>query len=350
MAIRPISTVAFWTRYFALRFLDEKCQPPLVGPVLAKVDSSWESRLPMQFLEEPDGNKVRRHRVRVGVRPQPAAPAESPQLRLAQAKAVFTDPRVRKAISLAVDRVRLGQQMWGEGFYVFDGPVAAGIPRWALPYDELIKEPGYRWKQAEREEDIAEAKRLWAAGGGESLEPTDERVVVYAGVPDYIVQVWPQFQKMIRDTLGYELNGHVDSSGYTELDQCSLAKSCIFGFNYDNAWIDLDDWTYPYYHTTGSKNPFNLSDPTLDEMLEAQRAEFDFERRQQLGYEISTTCWTRSTPCCAGYRIPGPTPCGTTGGTTGLRPGLATASCWSTSGWTTVTPTSRGDPPSSRLA
>ena len=86
--------------------------------------------------------------------------------------------------------------------------------------------------------------------------------------------------------LGYELKGHVDSSGYTELDQCSLAKSCIFGFNYDNAWIDLDDWVYPYYHTTGSKNSFNLSDPTLDEMLEAQRAEFDFKRRQQLGYEI----------------------------------------------------------------
>jgi peptide/nickel transport system substrate-binding protein len=198
----------------------------------------------------------------------------------------WKDARLRKAISLAVDRVRLGQQLWGEGFYVFDGPVVAGITRWALPYDELIKKPGYRWTRAEREEDVAEAKRLWEAAGGESIEPLDERVVVYAGIPDFIPKVWPQFQKMFSDNLGYQLNGHVDSSGYTELDQCFLAKSCLFSLGYDNGWIDLDDFVYPYYHTDGAKNSFNLSDPTLDEMLEAQRAEFDFERRRELGYEI----------------------------------------------------------------
>jgi peptide/nickel transport system substrate-binding protein len=203
-----------------------------------------------------------------------------------RAQTPFKDPRLRQAISLAVDRVRLGQQLWGEGFYVFDGPVAAGITHWALPYDELIKKPGYRWTRAEREEDVAEAKRLWAAAGGESLDPTDEDLVVYAGIPDTVPKVWPQFTKMISDNLGFELNGHVDSSGYTELDKCTLIKSCIFTFNYDNGWIELDDWLYPYYHTDGVKNSFGISDPKLDEMLEAQRAEFDYERRLQLGYEI----------------------------------------------------------------
>jgi peptide/nickel transport system substrate-binding protein len=198
-------------------------------------------------------------------------------------KTPFGDVRLRKAVSLMIDRFRLGQQWYGEGFYVMDPPVGAAITQWALPYDELIKKPGYRFTRAEREEDIAEAKRLWEAAGGNAIGPVD---TVVAGIPDIIPKVWPQFQKMFSDNLGYELDGHIDSSGYTELDQCFLAKSCVFSLGFDNGWIDLDDWVYPYFHTNGVKNSFNLSEPKLDELLEAQRAEFDFERRQQLGYEI----------------------------------------------------------------
>jgi ABC-type transport system substrate-binding protein len=55
---------------------------------------------------------------------------------------------------------------------------------------------------------------------------------------------------------------------------------------YDNGWIDLDDWLYPYFHSTGPKNSFGLSDPEVDRLLDAQRAEFDIAERQRLGYEI----------------------------------------------------------------
>jgi len=50
--------------------------------------------------------------------------------------------------------------------------------------------------------------------------------------------------------------------------------------------IDLDDWLYPYFHSQGVKNSFMLADAELDRLLDAQRAEFDFQKRQQLGYEI----------------------------------------------------------------
>jgi peptide/nickel transport system substrate-binding protein len=56
--------------------------------------------------------------------------------------------------------------------------------------------------------------------------------------------------------------------------------------SYDNGWLDPDDYLYPYFHSTGSKNSFNLSDPTLDQMLEAQREEFEAERRKELVYDI----------------------------------------------------------------
>ena len=66
----------------------------------------------------------------------------------------------------------------------------------------------------------------------------------------------------------------------------SLEKRLVFTLAFDNGWIDLDDWLYPYFRTGGSKNSFNLSDARLDQMLDWQRAEFDLEERRQLGYEI----------------------------------------------------------------
>jgi len=55
---------------------------------------------------------------------------------------------------------------------------------------------------------------------------------------------------------------------------------------FDNGWIDLDDWVYPYFRTGAPKNSFRVSDPELDSLLDAQRREFDSERRKELGYEI----------------------------------------------------------------
>ena len=51
-------------------------------------------------------------------------------------------------------------------------------------------------------------------------------------------------------------------------------------------WIDLDDWVWPYFHSAGTKNSFLISDSKLDGMLDAQRGEFDRQKRQQLGYDI----------------------------------------------------------------
>jgi peptide/nickel transport system substrate-binding protein len=65
-----------------------------------------------------------------------------------------------------------------------------------------------------------------------------------------------------------------------------LQKRIVLLLSYDNGWLDPDDYLYPYFHSTGSKNSFNLSDPTLDQMLEGQREEFDVERRKELVYDI----------------------------------------------------------------
>jgi len=200
------------------------------------------------------------------------------------AVALFKDFRLRQAISIAVDRNRMGQAMF-QGFFVPGSPVGQAIRTWAMPYEELLRKPGYRFKREEREEDLRNARQMWEAAGGPSIGPVE---AIYAGVPASVKNYWPQVERALSEVLGLELDSHMDPTGYTEIAQCLLEmRPCgMFGMGYDNGWIDLDDWVYPYFYTGAPKNTFNLSDPALDEMLDAQRAEFDLERRRQLGYEI----------------------------------------------------------------
>jgi peptide/nickel transport system substrate-binding protein len=200
----------------------------------------------------------------------------------AAATTPFKDLRLRKAVNLAIDRNRMGQQMFRQWFYLV-GPVPGAIERWAMPQADLLREPGYRFDPQEREEDLAEARKLWEAAGGPAI---GKFIITYAGIPAYLRDFFPQFQAMLREVLGAETEGDLDITGYTKLAQGALEKRIIFSLSYDNGWNDLDDWVHPYFHTGGPKNSFNLSDPKLDRMLEAQREEFDQEARRQLGLEI----------------------------------------------------------------
>jgi peptide/nickel transport system substrate-binding protein len=194
----------------------------------------------------------------------------------------FKDLRLRQAINIAVDRTRIGQLIQG-GVYNIGSPVSQAIRKWALPLDELSKRPGYRFRREEREADLVDAKALWEAGGGASVGTVE---CLYAGTPETVKNAFPQFQKMLADNLGLELKGRLDATGYTEIAQAALQKRLIFVLGFENGANDLDDFVYPYFHSSGPKNSFMLADPRLDEMLEGQRAEFDEARRQQLGYEI----------------------------------------------------------------
>jgi peptide/nickel transport system substrate-binding protein len=198
------------------------------------------------------------------------------------AKTPFKDLRLRQAINIAVDRSHLGQ-LFFKGIFTIGCPVSQAVQKWALPLDELTKRPGYRFKREEREADLVDAKQLWEAGGGASVGTVE---CMYGGVPESVKNVFPAFQRMLAENLGLEIRGRLDATGYTEIAQAGLQKRLIFLFGYDNGNNDLDDYLYPYFHSTGPKNSFMLADPQLDQMLDGQRAEFDEARRRELGYEI----------------------------------------------------------------
>jgi len=195
----------------------------------------------------------------------------------------FKDIRLRRALNIAIDRNRMGQSMY-KGYFVLGSPVGQAIKPWRLPMEELIKKPGYRFERGEREQDLTDARQMWEAAGGLDIEPVK---AIYTAIPAWVKNYWPQVEREVNEVLGLELKSHMDPTGYTEIVQCLFEKraECLFGMAYDNGWIDLDDWLYPYFHSTGSKNSFNLSDPELDRLLDSQRAEFDVEKRRQLGFD-----------------------------------------------------------------
>jgi peptide/nickel transport system substrate-binding protein len=205
----------------------------------------------------------------------------------------FKDERLRQAIHLAVDRQKIGEQMFpgapGLKGFLADGPVAWPITAWALPQSQLLQKPGYRADQAGRAQDLANAKQLWAAASGPSSIK-----FIFAGVPSYIPdKARPEIVQELQAALGLNAQVDIDPTGYNGLAQAFLhdaadETSGVYpgSFGFDNGWIDLDDWVYPYFHTGGTKNSFLISDSKLDSMLDGQRAEFDHQKRQSLGYDI----------------------------------------------------------------
>ncbi len=207
-------------------------------------------------------------------------------------KSPLKDVRLRKALHLAVDRQTIGEQMFpnppGLRSFLVAGPITYPMVLWAIPQSELEKRPGYRSDKAGRNEDIAEAKKLWSAASGPS-----SLKVIFAGIPTYIPQkALPEFKRQLQQAFGVTVQDEVDATGYTTLAQCLLHNTadadqgtCAFTWGYDNGWIDLDDWLYPYFHTGGTKNSFLLSDPKLDDILDKQRGEFDRQKRRQIGLD-----------------------------------------------------------------
>jgi ABC-type transport system substrate-binding protein len=194
----------------------------------------------------------------------------------------FNDWRVRRALHLGIDRQEVVDVI-GSGAWVKVGPVNSAISYWALPDDELLASPGYRTGK-QREADITEARQLYEAAGKPKIPQ-----IWFADIPAYIPRFAPTYLQTIQRNLGIEEDIKYQTVPYSRIaeglnnQECDQA-SMTWGF--DNGWVDLDDWVFPYFRTDGSKNSFEISDPNLDVLLDKQRTEFDIEARRQIGYEI----------------------------------------------------------------
>jgi peptide/nickel transport system substrate-binding protein len=180
-------------------------------------------------------------------------------LALAQDKPPFNDVRVRRAISMAIDRQRQVDTIY-EGH---------GILGWGIPYIYFQDKaptaaqlgPYWQYKPAEARKLLAEA------GHAKGFETT---LFYY----EYFPQMTSQIQ-LVQQDLKKNLNIDVKIS---KLDYTTFYGRYAEGKWDGMAWgfktgyaVSLDEQTYQYMHSKSTKNYFRFADPVIDELTSKLR-------------------------------------------------------------------------------
>ncbi|HVQ77007.1 MAG TPA: ABC transporter substrate-binding protein [Candidatus Binatia bacterium] len=173
---------------------------------------------------------------------------------LAQDKPPFNDVRVRRAISLAIDRQQQVET-------IFEGH---GILGWGVPYIYYQDTPptaaqmGPYWQHKP-----AEAKKLLADAG----HPNGFSTTLF--YYEYFPQMTSQVQ-LVQQDLKRHLNIEVK---ITKLDYTTYYGRYVegkwdgmsWGFQSGHA-VGLDERTFQYMHSKSTKNFFRVNDPMIDEL------------------------------------------------------------------------------------
>jgi peptide/nickel transport system substrate-binding protein len=173
---------------------------------------------------------------------------------LAQDRPPFNDVRVRRAISMAIDRQKQVDTVF-EGH----GIIGWGVP-WIYVQDKMptAKDLGPYWQYKP-----AEAKKLLAEAG---LAKGFETTLFYY---EYFPQMTSQVQ-LVQQDLKKNLNIDVK---ITKMDYTTYYGRYVenkwdgmsWGFQSGHA-IGLDERTYHYMHSKSTKNFFRVNDPVVDEL------------------------------------------------------------------------------------
>src|SRR5262244_1359853 len=195
-------------------------------------------------------------------------------LALAQDKPPFNDLRVRRAISMAIDRQKQVDT-------VFEGH---GIPGWGVPYmyyqdkAPTLKDLGPWWQYRPTEA----KKLLMEAGHGNGFETT---LFYY----EYFPQMTSQVQ-LVQLDLKKNLNINIKIS---KLDYTTYFGRYAEGKWDGMAWgfktgyaVGLDEQTYQYMHSKSPKNYFRFSDPVVDELTTKLRQTSDRAEQRALTKKV----------------------------------------------------------------
>ena len=196
-------------------------------------------------------------------------------LALAQDKPPFDDVRVRRALSMAIDRQKQVDTVF-EGY----GIVTAGVP-WIYYQDAkpTAKDLGPWWQYRP-----ADAKKLLAeAGHANGFETT---LFYY----EYFPQMSSQVQ-LVQQDLKKNLNINVK---ITKLDYTSYYgryaegkwDGMAWGFQSGHA-VGLDERTYVYMHSKSTKNFFRVKDTVIDELTVKLRQTADRAEQRVIAKKIA---------------------------------------------------------------
>ncbi|HSF34287.1 MAG TPA: ABC transporter substrate-binding protein, partial [Candidatus Tectomicrobia bacterium] len=186
----------------------------------------------------------------------------------------FSDVRVRRAISHAIDREGLIEAVWGRGEPT--AAVARGLVEWALTIDQLGE--GAKYYQ----HDPKEARRLLTEAGFPNGFKTQLTVTPGFG-RDFIDDA--QLVQRYLKAVGIEVELKVQEYGaYVATTAQGKFEGLVRG-PFGIAW-EPDSPLYRAYAADSSWNTGHVNDPTITAMLKEQRRTKDLETRRKLIVDI----------------------------------------------------------------
>lgn len=179
-----------------------------------------------------------------------------------------SDPRVRQALSLALDREQLlAGATFGTGYYGI--PCTVPDPSTALTDDELRQRQPY---------DPNEAKRLLQEAGVSNWNPI-MKFLFLSTQKDLSELIHP----MLRDIgIGVDLESCDNVCNQTAHSQSDFELLLSAGLRGTTATSDLE----LFVKSGGSRNAAKISDPDLDRLIAQQKSEFKPEARRELLIDI----------------------------------------------------------------
>jgi ABC-type transport system substrate-binding protein len=195
-------------------------------------------------------------------------------LALSQDKPPYNDVRVRRAISMAIDR-----QKQVDTVYEGHGILGWGVP-WIYVQETrpTAKDLGPYWKY-----DPTAAKKLMAeAGQSKGFETT---LFYYEYFPQMSSQV-QLVQQELKKNLNIDIKiQKLDYTTYYGRYVEGKWEGMCWGFQSGHA-IGLDERTYAYMHSKSTKNFFRVNDPQMDEMVTRLRQTPDAAAQRALTKKI----------------------------------------------------------------
>ena len=182
----------------------------------------------------------------------------------------FDDPKVRQALSLAIDRQAIIDAVFfGRG--QVSGPIVPTMGDWAQPVEDL---PNYAV-------DRDQAKALLKEAGASDL--------TFKIVVGSLYQEFENIALVIQDQLA-EIGVTVELEPVewgTFIDRW-IARDFQSFVSYNSSGDDPDGALYSAFITDGGTNAFQYSDPKVDELLETGRATTDPDARRSTYQELET--------------------------------------------------------------
>jgi len=254
--------------------VDEDNASRMAAFIAGKYDLGWEYQgviNRVDWVQIKDTLKQKRPRLQTAEYPN----SVMSHIYMRTDKPPFSDIRVRRAMSLAIDRKGIIDSVY-EGGASINPPVPAALRDWSVPMDQLGE--GGRWYKY----DLAQAKKLMAEAGFPSGFAATMEFTTYGS--QILIDMTQLVLKGLKDIgIDAKLNtkeygAYIATTFYGKFD--SMAFGPQTGFQ------EPDNFLYGQYYPGELKNQSHINDPIVADMLVRQRRTQDVAKRREVIHEI----------------------------------------------------------------